>query len=259
MAQYSGDIYIGTILLEPNRHKPGRIPSIRVSEWLDRFESAGFHGMELWENHAALVPEEEVTALAQADLPVAVFNSYATFTDADREHTERTTELIRRLGARGVKFNFCRDAALTDEVVRNVDAWRDTLPEGVRLLCECHPGTIAQTPEQAAALFDRLGRDRFQVIATPFADPETLPRWFELLGPMITHAHVQLRDADGMPQRLDRRPNLVRETLRIMREEGFQGSFTLEFTEGMNRPDENVTDLWRNAVLDLAYLRELLA
>lgn len=47
-------VLIGTILLEPNRWKPGKLPSFRVSQWLDRFADAGFAGVELWENHAAL-------------------------------------------------------------------------------------------------------------------------------------------------------------------------------------------------------------
>lgn len=258
MTDYRNHTYIGTILLEVNRHKPIKEPTIRVSEWLDRFAAAGFEGMELWENHALMAPDNEVDALESAAVPVAVLNSYATFTDADREATARAADMVKRLGAAGVKFNFPRDASLGEEAIRNVSAWRDELPEGVRALCECHPGTIAEEPDAAAAIFDRLGRDRFEVIVHAFSRPESLRAWFQRLGPMVTHVHVQLRDDENLPIRLDRRPEFVEETIHVLREEGFVGSFTLEFTEGTNRPGENVTGLWRNAVLDLAYLRSLL-
>lgn len=34
-------IYIATVLLEPNRWAPGKIPTVRVGDWLDRFAEAG--------------------------------------------------------------------------------------------------------------------------------------------------------------------------------------------------------------------------
>ena len=45
------DVYIGTILLEANRHRPGKVPTYLVSQWSQRFVQAGFDGVELWENH----------------------------------------------------------------------------------------------------------------------------------------------------------------------------------------------------------------
>ena len=56
--------------------------------------------------------------------------------------------------------------------------------------------------------------------------------------------------------RLDRSPARVREALHIMDEEGFQGSFTLEFTEGTRAPNENMENLWHAALSDLHFLRE---
>lgn len=258
MSEARDEIYIGSILLEANRHRAGKAPTFRVSEWLDRFREAGFDGVELWENHATLAPDEEVRALAASSLPMAVYNAYATFWDGSRGPAD-STAMARRLGSRAVKFNFSRDAAQTEADLRGVAAWERGLPDGIRALCECHPGTIAETPAQAAALFDRLGRERFDVLVHPFSRPEGLSEWFQVLGPMVTHVHVQMRDEDNLPIRLDRRPAFVRDTVRLMRDAGFRGSWTLEFTEGTNRPGENIDDLWANALLDLAFLREALA
>ena len=60
-------------------------------------------------------------------------------------------------------------------------------------------------------------------------------------------------------QRLERQPEVVNERLRVMREAGFAGSFTLEFTEGTSSPDESMEALFDAALADLCYLRECLA
>ena len=57
--------YLASILLEPNRWKPGRPPSIRVSEWSARAAAAGFDGWELWENHYRLAEPDEQRRLEQ--------------------------------------------------------------------------------------------------------------------------------------------------------------------------------------------------
>ena len=56
------EIYIGTILLERNRWTRDKKPTCLVSEWIPRFKEAGFDGMELWENHAALASSTELKA-----------------------------------------------------------------------------------------------------------------------------------------------------------------------------------------------------
>ena len=43
-----------------------------------------------------------------------------------------------------------------------------------------------------------------------------------------------------------------------MRDEGFEGSFTLEFTKGTGEPDESIEGLWQAALADLHSLQGLL-
>jgi hypothetical protein len=73
------------------------------------------------------------------------------------------------------------------------------------------------------------------------------------------HAHLQMRSEDRGVIRFDRRPEQVREAVRIMSEGGFRGSCSFEFTEGMNAPGENIEDLWTNTLRDLFTFREILA
>src|SRR5207302_5832903 len=132
---------LGSVLLEVNRHRPGKPPTFRVSDWMSRIAQAGFEGIELWENHAALASEDEVALLRAGALPVVIFNTYAGFLDGEEGARERAAELIERVGATAVKFNFGGDGGRRSEMLRNILAWSTQLPMDMRLLCECHAGT----------------------------------------------------------------------------------------------------------------------
>ena len=251
------EIYIGTILLELNRWGSPKTPTYKVSEWLDRFQEAGFDGMELWEYHATLAPPEELALLEATKFPVSVYNTYCDFDDASEADRKQAAEMIKRFRADGVKFNVGRDPALRGEYIKNLRNWSASLPEDCRLLCECHGGTIIQEPSDAAKFFNELGRERYQIIVHfPMQNPKMLRKWFSALESSITHAHVQMMGANNKRARLSSNPSHVKEALHIMREEGYSGSFTLEFTEGTREPDENMEDLWQAALSDLHFLRE---
>ena len=260
MGEIDGNIYIGTILLELNRWGSPKTPTYRVSEWLDRFQEAGFDGMELWEYHATLCPPAELAALKASTFPVAVFNTYCDFDDASEPDRRLAAEMIERLGAGGVKFNVGKDPALRDTYIKNLRVWSECFPEDCRLLCECHGGTIVQEPAEAAEFFDELGKERYEIITHCFmSDLKRLKEWFGAFGTSITHAHVQLQGENSRAARLDSRSTHVKEALHIMQDEGFRGSFTLEFTEGTRAPDENMEGLWQAALADLRFLREILS
>ena len=245
-------IFIGTVLLEANRWAPQRTPTYQVSEWIARFAAAGFDGIELWENHAALASDQERTALRKSALPVAVFNSYATLDDASAPQRQRSTELGREFHAPAMKFNFGAELVGVKCELRNARAWAAAMP-GVRLLCECHPGTALEKPAAAArvlAAWPEAG-----VIVHPLLTLE-LPGWMKLLGARVAHAHMQYVDAEWRRWRLRDRATLCRERLRILRDGGFAGSFTIEFTAGVGTTPEDRDSLFAAAADDLAFLRE---
>jgi sugar phosphate isomerase/epimerase len=251
-------IYFGSIVLEPNRWKAGKEPSYKLSEWLPRIRSAGFDGVELWENHYRKANPNEQKALADATDYLPIFNTYTGFTPADSERRERETvaQAIRLLKCRACKFNVGGEVGEWDSYLRTASDWAKSLPADCNPLCECHPGTVLETPEGAGKAF-AVWDSRFQAIVHPFAvPPDTLREWFRQLGGRIRHVHVQLRDEKGVFLRLDRRPRLVKEALTILRDNGFAGSFTLEFTEGTRTPHDTPEMLWENAEADLAFLRE---
>lgn len=250
-------IYLGTILLERNRHKPGRLPTFKVSDWLPRIAAAGFDGIELWENHAALADEAELAALDASPVPITVLNSYCTFAD-DSGTPARAVQLAQRLGAAAIKWNFNRGETLSLIEAEAVTAWRATLPEGLAAWCECHPGTPAEHPEQALAIFEELGPEDYRYIVHPLGGLERMRGFLDCFGSLVIHAHMQARDNQRNCLRLDERPGEVRQAMDLLEDYGFKGSFTLEFTAGTNQPDEHIAVMFDNALRDLEFLREAL-
>ena len=247
-------IYIGTVLLEANRWAAVRTPTCRISEWLDRFAAAGFDGLELWENHAALADEAERAALARGPLPVAVFNSYATLDAAGEAKRAAAAALVREFRAPAMKFNFSRDPAAVPAERERARAWSAAMP-GVRLLCECHPGTALEDPAAAAAVL--TGWPEARAIVHAFTCPD-LAAWMRHLGPLTAHVHVQARDATGRLGSLRDEADTVRRRIGILRDAGYAGTFTIEFTRGVGTPPEDRERLFADAVEDLHFLRRCL-
>lgn len=250
-------IYLGTILLEPNRWRGAKEPSILASEWIARARAAGMDGVELWENHYAQADASERAAVRQITQGAPlIFNSYASLDSEAAAARKAVTANILESGAEAIKFNAGGDTTRHDEYVANARDWAEQLP-GVKMLCECHPGSALETPEAAARAFEVWDAARFGVMIHPFTTPpDELRRWLQLLGPQVEHAHVQIRHAGGRPARLDMQPDTARAMLQILCEGGFAGSFTLEFTEGTSSENDRPEFLWQNALADLQFLRE---
>ncbi|MDQ1911727.1 hypothetical protein RAC89_15090 [Paenibacillus sp. GD4] len=249
-------INIGTVLLEKNRWG-SRLPSFRVSEWIDRFHADRFDGIELWENHAMLCGEEELELLRKYGAPIEVFNSYASFDEEGAAHRQAAAKLIRALSARGVKYNLGKQASEMETYLDNLYRWAEQLPEDFRLLCECHPGTVMEDPAFAEKVFRQFKDTRFQAIVHFPSTPEQLDEWFGRLGGTISHIHVQLRNTQNECVKLESDPERVDQGIEILAKYNYRGTFTIEFTEGVSS-HENKEELYHAAVADSRFLRSLL-
>jgi sugar phosphate isomerase/epimerase len=253
-------LYLGSIALEPNRWKPRpkRQPSLNVSDWAEAARTAGFEGWELWEDHYFLADGSERDRLAGMPLPVRIFNSYVLpGIDPDAD-LERVAEAIRFLGptVRGMKFNLGKTEDAAPQ--RQIDAareWARLLPETVRLYCECHPGTMLETPEAAAMAFKQWPESRFAAIVHPMNAAENhLQSWFGALGQRIEHLHWQARNAERRICLLADLPETFAATIRFLKEQRYAGSHTVEFVKGLGESDESVERLFASARLDAATL-----
>jgi len=241
-------IYLGTVALETNRWAPGRIPTFAVSDYTDRAVKDGFDGLELWENHFMLAsPEEQEKLIASGH--VAIFNTYDAFDQGLTEDLRKVADAINRINPKAIKYNLGRKDMI-DEQVNGLLAFADVLNPGIRLLCECHAGTCMENAEAAAAVFARLD-DRFGAIIHLKEPMETIKTRFDAYGDRICHIHAaNWTGSDYEP--LADGASALKENLSYMKSRGFDGTYTLEFTYGLQI---SLPTLYDNAVADLGWLK----
>ncbi len=251
---YSNEIYIGTVLLEKNGWlRTERVPSVVISDWTKRIKEEGFDGIELWQNHALLASEEEQQKLVASPSPIKIFNSYARSETEAIEERQKSVQFSKLFNSEGMKYNFGRNAELHEEYTLNAISWRSMLPPQFRFLCECHGGTTMQTPAQASETFKKMGRENYEVIIHGFGgSDEEVKDAFAFHSDRITHIHSNI----SLKVTLDE--SVVQQRVDLLRSLGFNGSFTIEFTEGINSENENAETLFQNAVRDQKILRRCL-
>ena len=246
-------IYLGTILLEVNRwNKDDRRPSFRVSDWTQRIADDGFDGLELWENHALLADDDERERLRTGPCPVKIFNAYDVCESDTGDTRRRIADLAITLGAEGLKYNTGKDPDRHDTYVANLKAWRAMFPPAFQFLCECHRGSTMEDPQLASQTLDRLGRADHGMILHAFGDDEApIRERFAHYGDRITHLHCNLSAKGPMTH------DAVCRRLALLRDLGFNGTYTIEFTEGV-RDGLTIEQLYRHALRDLRLLRSCL-
>lgn len=247
-------IFLGTVLLERNRWgKEDRTPSFLVSDWTRRIADDGFDGLELWQDHAAMADEEELERLRTGPAPVVLFNSYASCEPEDLEGRRRTAELANYFDAEGMKFNFGKDPERQDTYIDVVKEWAGMFKPGYRMISENHRGTTTADSRLAADTYERLEGINVGGIIHFNNDEASYRERFGLYGKYLTHIHCMLSSEEGpMPE------DEVRKRVAWLREFGFSGTYTIEFTEGV-RSDVSIEGLYRNAVRDFQLLRKCLA
>jgi len=254
------NIYFSTVLLDNQRWTKEKNPSLPVSTYYEALLGAGFSGIELWEFHYTNSSKQERTALEAQTGNTPIYNVYCTMADADAERRDKSLEIAGKIGATGIKFNTGGDPSKWDEYVRNCKIWRDQAPDNLRLLCECHPGTVIEEADEARKFFDQVGMEKFGIIVHPFSRHESLREWMELFGPHVSHMHLQMRDPVDEDKFVlfEEREDVVEDSLRILREEGFFGTYSLEFTKGTRTKNDRQEILFKNAIKDLNYIKGML-
>jgi sugar phosphate isomerase/epimerase len=250
------DIHLGTIVLEPNRWfgvTQDHWGTTRISYWLDRVAAAGFDGIELWESHFRDADAAEQQAILDHPLPVAVYNTYVSFDDEDDAERLAAAELITRSGAAKVKWNTGADrhGAAIEAYVQRLERWAAALPD-VELVCECHDGSAMDDPTTAAHVLAAGSNALFHT----HDDVDLIRTKFDAYGDRITHVHVN-HLFTGAPKLAEIRDELT-EKIDLVRELGFDGTWTLEFVHGTGGENDHPEAMLAQAAEDLAVLRDLL-
>jgi sugar phosphate isomerase/epimerase len=254
-------VLMGTVALEPNRWgaiSPDRRPHLRAAEWVGRAEAAGFDGIELWEHHATLADDDDLARIESSALPVAILNSYVSFDDESDAAREAVAGWAGRLRCIGVKFNVGNDPTCIEAYIARLRRFADHLPQQTCLVCECHAGTVAEDPPTAKRILEAIGTpERVQALVHLGDDPAHVASMFEALGHRIRHVHVNFLK-QGAPV-LAEISSDVRERIGQLRRHGFEGSYTIEFVNGVGTSRDTPSELVDVATRDLVTLRDALS
>ncbi|MCY3861744.1 MAG: hypothetical protein OXG67_07255 [bacterium] len=268
MSSNLGEIYLGTVAIEPNRWglaEPGGHPLTRVSEWLPAISEAGFDGLELWERHARSVPDEELDALLASEMPIRVLSCYTSWDEPDDADRIETAAWIERVGAQGVKFNVGSDPDSVADYTERLQRFEAEVPDGARLLCECHFGTVAEDPVVARDMFDAVA-DVDRLGAIVHVHPGARDEWSNPLGALgdrVRHVHVQVAE---YPQTTSSGElgEVLRPAAEAISATSPTATWTIEFSYGMwgfgrdNADLDNPAYILQSAQRDLQALRAAL-
>jgi len=249
-------IYLGSIALEKNRFNEGKIPSYLVSDYIEKAKNDGFDGIELWENHYLLADNAEKKRLVDSDMDF-IFNSYFSLAYGITDDIIKVADAINALNASAVKFNFSNKKLVnsTSDIQRQIDtllSFGEKISPNVRILCECHEGTIADEPEIAAQIFDKLDA-RFGAIIHLIPTYEFAKKCFDCYGERICHIHSAYPVEIGVYKALDEANGLMEKNFKYYLKRGFNGTVTVEFAKNAYSPE----DYYINSLRDLEYLRNI--
>lgn len=253
-------VLLGTVNIEPNRwglKVHGGMPVSLPKDWVPLLEDAGFDGLELWERHARSVDADDLAALDSAPVPVVVFNSYASWDPESDKYRDRAARWVERFDATGVKFNVGADPEMEAEFTARLARFDARVPAGVRLICECHRNTLAETPSVALRMFESVGgSDRTQatVHVHPHIDPG-LEEALDVLGERVTHVHVQMRTVEPDVKPEDLADQIV-DQVELIRDRGAPQTWTIEFSHGVGTDSHDTVDwILPNAIRDATAVR----
>lgn len=255
-------IYFATVCIEPNRWSAHREPALTASTWVERALSDGFDGIELWENHYLRADAAERdrlrTALGESRAPCIL----STYWDFDEEQTpdrgvanpHQIRDALADLPVGGMKFNIGKDPRRLDNYRDRAQIWlpvfRSQMTGDRRLICECHGGTVIETPQAAQAFRNTAGGLDIEYVVHPLSLTEPqLTGWLDT--GRVGHVHIQTRHTSlgELPAASWPRELLSRVP---------QATFTVEFTRGVGSDGETAEMTYQAAREDLTALRLLL-
>lgn len=259
-----GAVLLGTVALEPNRWATVDASGAPVADLhaiADDVRTTRCDGLELWERH--LPDDDDRAAALLGALPaVAILSSYVGFDRDDPSAWEAVADRVRTSGARAVKFNVGADPSLEHVYGERVAQLVELVPDDVGLLCECHHGiSIAEDPVVAARVLAAAGPpERVGAIVHTHETAEHLRARFDAYGERIRHVHVNYLDPTTLtvPPLQDRADDLAAK-VELLRRLGFDGSWTLEFVEGVLTDHDEPAALVAQAADDLEVLRAVMA
>jgi sugar phosphate isomerase/epimerase len=271
-------VLLNTIALEPNRWAREKPPYYRLVDLLGPIADAGFDALEVWQNHVAALPADQVPALADlgrklgVQFPITGAYPVLDFEGREREaELKRMEELFRRagmLGSRVVKIFGGRVASQDVTGLqwhRSIEFVREMLKASadskLTLTAETHSKTLADEADAALRFIETVGSDRLKICWQPYGmrDTEKTIGDFDRLAKHVIHVHLIGRKGPDYAS-LEESDLDNRRALEHYFEAGFDGFLSIEFVKGsvVEPPEQiQVAQVLANAARDRDFVRSL--
>ena len=272
-------LLLNTVMLEVNRWTQDHQLTAPLIDLLPGIKRAGFNALEVWQYHLSRLDRTELDALirtlGELEMRVDVVGIYPLLHqtgpegDAAAALAERIMDYTALLGAKVAKVFAGRvPSAQADEAcrARSIEGLR-TLAEqaarhGMEMTAETHGNTLADTTESTLQLLDELSDiSSFGICYQPytFKDTRTALAEYDAVAHAVRHVHLQNRNDDGNCRLPDGWLD-YRRLLTHIKQAGFTGPLSLEFTAGLFPPEGEPFDvqiILDNAEKDRVFVEEV--
>jgi sugar phosphate isomerase/epimerase len=218
-----------------------------IEEIVPRLARLGYQGVEIWGNHIDGKSDAELDRLrrlaADSGLRIEALSPYFWLTrdlpdlvKQSLETAERFVRYARRLGAPRIRTfvdagsDGIGSAAATEEHwQRAVGCLRKIAALAPELLfvVEMHESTLADTPESAARLLQRVGAGNLKLLLHA-GGPDTL-RDYRALRADIRHVHVHGAHSGGGTGYLEDGPSQLPAFLSVINRDGYPHTLSVEY------------------------------
>ena len=246
-------LLLNTIMLEPNRWTVDKQLTYSLGELLEPIAAAGFRGLEIWQYHLSSLRAEDCEELPgrlqSLGLRAVALGAYPQFhlegqqAAAEQSLLDRLVADAARLGCAAFKIFPGRVASAdADDELWQLSAERmSRLAEAldrhdIVLTLETHGGTLCDSLDGTLRLLDSLrGCANVGICFQPYLedDTEAATAAFDTLATRVRHLHLQNRIDGAVSLLADGEWTDYRRFLPHVRDSGFDGLMSLEFTAGI--------------------------
>jgi len=275
-------ILFNTIMIEPNKWSDDKTPQRPLAELLPALSDAGFDSLEIWQYHASSLDTRGISHLAsilrehaQTAVGLGAYPFLHLEGPEGDEATNRLGRLIAYAASIGVSIfkvfpgrvpSARADKAIWARSILQLRGIAQQLAErNMILTLETHGNTLCDTEESTLRILAELeGLGNIGICFQPYTDQDTdaAIAFYTTLAPHVRHIHLQNRSsAAGGSCCLLAEGDWLDYTrlLPAIKNSGYDGPLSLEFTANMPTPQDGASDLSNtldNALKDRSFVLE---
>ena len=266
MALSHTPIYLSTLLLEKNRWN-GKGPTLLVSDWMDYIAEAGFVGVEIWFNHLQLSSRSEWELILEKsrELDLTIASLHFTLPGENSLKSKKIKDVLFEaydyFEPDSLKFSVDPLTKLSElpNALNTMRTWANDLSKNMNLLCELDASLHPRSSEALDKITKLLKPLGMRLVLRPFLLSLEEVKQISANGLSgIGQIGVQSQNKNQWALLEENKINAL-QTIALIKENDFNGSWCLEFTQGVGKAKEDIDELFDNAEKDFNFISNALS